>query len=389
MVQSGLRESGRQSTPAEQSWWQSAPELLREVERQQHLAPKGVASYQVGDTVLQVAVDDPLIRSGFQEFYGDCEVPARLASAVPEVRCTVRRWGDPPLVVLSFQKGAPADLAGAAYGVLRLTRAGPPWRVYDAPYPGWRLGGGATGPVLAACGSHMLLEAREVPPAFVVEYLVGVALAMQRGLLAFHGATLRVGNAGLVLTGGTRAGKTTTALHVAARGHALLGDEIALIRIGTGDILPLRRTANLRPGPYGRELAAALGFSRDRNAPEKGPSPGVGLDGDWTGPRRISELFPERPARPAPLRAVFFLRGFDSRPSLEPFRLTVDRSDIFDWLTTGEITQLSWGLEPAKRALRLLLLQETLARVPCWLLTVGTPHETTEVIERTMEGLQC
>jgi hypothetical protein len=67
----------------------------------------------------------------------------------------------------------------------------------------------------------------------------------------------------------------------------------------------------------------------------------------------------------------------------------VDRDDIFDWLTTGETTQLSWGLEPARRALRLLLLQETLARVPCWLLTVGPPRETTEVIEHTMEGLQC
>jgi hypothetical protein len=67
----------------------------------------------------------------------------------------------------------------------------------------------------------------------------------------------------------------------------------------------------------------------------------------------------------------------------------VDRDDIFDWLTTGETTQLSWGPEPARRALRLLLLQETLARVPCWLLTVGPPRETTEVIERTMEGLQC
>jgi hypothetical protein len=388
MVQAGLRESERQSTPVEQPWWLAAPEFLQDFEQQQLPTPESVVSYQVGDIVLQVAADDLLVRRSFQELYGDCEALAPLASAAPGVRCTVRRSIEPPLVVLTFQAGAPVDLAGAAYGVLRHSRAGPPWRVYDSPRSGWRLGGGATGPVLAASGSHMLIDPRLVPPAFLVEYLVGIALATQREVLPIHGASLRIGNAGLVLAGGTHAGKTTTALHVAARGHVLLGDEIALLRIGSHEILPLRRTANLRPGPYGRELATALGFSCDRNARE-GPSPGVGLDGDWTGPRRISELFPERPARPAPLRAVFFLRGFDSRPSLEPFRLTVDRDDIFDWLTTGETTQLSWGLEPARRALRLLLLQETLARVPCWLLTVGPPRETTEVIERTMEGLQC
>ena len=387
MVQVGLRESERRS-PAEHPWWVAAPELLQDFERQQRPSPETVLSYQVGETVLQVTVDDPLLRRTFQELYGDCEALAPLASTAPEVRCTVRRSIDPTLVVLTFQAGAPADLAGAAYGVLRHSRAGPPWRVYDSPRPGWRLGGGATGPVLAASGSHMLLEPRQVPPAFLVEYLVGIALATQREVLPIHGASLRVGNAGLVLAGGTHAGKTTTALHVAARGHVLLGDEIALIRVGTNELLPLRRTANLRPGPYGRELAAALGFIPDGDARD-GSAPDVSAGAKWTGPRRISEMFPGRPAGSAPLRAVFFLSGFDSRPSLEPFRLTLDRGDIFDWLTTGETTQLSWGLEPARRALRLLRLQEMLAGVPCWLLTVGPPRETTDVIERTMEGLQC
>jgi hypothetical protein len=234
----------------------------------------------------------------------------------------------------------------------------------------------------------MLIEPRQVPPAFLVEYLMGIALAAQREVLPIHGASLCVGDVGLVLAGGTHAGKTTTALHLAARGHVLLGDEIALLRLDTNELLPFRRTANLRPGPYGQELAAALGSVGERDAGEAS-SPGVGPDVTWCGPRRIGAMFPGRPAHPAPLRAVFFLRGFDSRPFLEPFRLTVGRDDIFEWLTTSETTQLSWGLEPARRAFRLLALQEMLARVPCWLLTVGPPRETAEIIERTMEGLQC
>ena len=383
-----MREPERRSTAVEPPWWLAAPELLQDLSQQPPHAPRTVVSYQMGEAVLQVAVDDRRVLSTLQELYADCEAPTPLASTVRVVRCTVRRRAEPPLVLLTFQAGAPIDPAGAAYSFLRVTCAEPPFRVYDSPRPGWRLAGGATGPLLAASGNHVLIDPRQVPPEFLVEYLMGIALATQHEVLPLHGASLLIGDAGLVLAGPTRAGKTTTALHLAARGHVLLGDEITLLRLDTNELLPFRRTANLRPGPYGQELAAALGFV-GKDGEGEASSPGAGPDVAWCGPRRISEMFPGRPARPGPLRAVFFLGGFDSRPSLEPFRLTVDRDDIFDWLTTSEIAQPSWRLEPARRALRLLALREALARVPCWLLKVGPPRETTEVIERTMEGHRC
>jgi hypothetical protein len=186
---------------------------------------------------------------------------------------------------------------------------------------------------------------------------------------------LQVGDAGVVLVGASRAGKTTTSLHLAARGHPLLGDEIALIRLATSEVVPFRRAVNVRPGQHGQQLAAVLGLS------EAG-------DG-WARPHRISELFPDRPARPTPLRAVFFLAGFADHPSLEPFQLTLDQADVFSWITAPEIAYCSWGLVPARRSLRLMVLTQVLSRIPCWLVKVGSPSDTVQLIERTVEELSC
>jgi hypothetical protein len=356
-----------------------APVLLQDVESRPFIPIASVA-YQLGDASFQMAVDHPLLLEVFSRLYGDCAVAACETLSGPAVRCAIRRSFDPELVVVTFQEGAPPDPAAAAYNLLRPTHAVPPFQVSDSPRPGWRLAGGVTGPVLAACHPHVLLHPKLIPPEFLVEYLVGITLGAQSWTLPVHGASLRVGEAGIMLVGASRAGKTTTALHLAARGHTLLGDEIALIRLFTNEVVPFRRSVNIRLGPYRRELAAALGLSDSGDAPAE-------ADGRHT--RRIGELFPGRLPRPSPLRAVFFLAGFADQPSLESFRLTLDQTDVFGWITTPEIAYCSWGLSPARRAFRLLVLRQTLARIPCWLLKVGPPEATVELIERTMEDLAC
>lgn len=361
-------------------WWLEAPALLREVERRGFVS-RAAAVYQLGDAVLQMDVDDPLLHSPFPELYGDCAVAASATADGPAVRCTMRRSLDPPLVVLTFQAGAPPDAAAAAYNLLRPTRAVPPFRVWDSPLPGWRLAGGATGPVLAACDPHVLFHRKMIPVQFLAEYLVGITLGAQPWMLPIHGAALQIGEAGVVLVGASHAGKTTTSLHLAARGHTLLGDEIALIRLATSELVPFRRAVNVRPGPHGHELAALLGLSDSGG--------GSGANAEWARPHRIAALFPGRPARPAPLRAVFFLAGFADRPSLEPFQLTLDRTDVIGWITTPEIAYCSWGLAPARRAFRLMVLKQVMSRIPCWLVKAGPPRDTAELIESTVEELAC
>jgi hypothetical protein len=364
----------------DEPWWLAAPALLREVEQRDYVS-RATASYQLGDAVLRMDADNPALLEAFPKLYGDCAVSASEALRLPAVRCTLRRSFDPQLVVLTFQEGAPPDPAAAAYHLLRPTHAVPPFQVGDSPLPGWRLAGGTTGPVLAACGNHVLLHPKLIPPEFLVEYLVGITLGAQPWMLPIHGASLRMSEAGVVLVGASHAGKTTTALHLAARGHPLLGDEIALIRLATSEIVPFRRAVNVRPGPLGQELAGVLGLSDDGD--------GASSSAQWARPHRITDLFPDRPARPAPLRAVFFLSGFADRPSLEPFHLTFDQADVFSWITTPEIAYCSWGLAPARRAFRLVVLRQALSRIPCWFLQVGPPRDTVDLIERTMEELSC
>lgn len=360
-------------------WWLAAPELLREIEQRPYVS-RGAAAYQLGDGMLALDADDRVLLEGFTHLYGDCAVSDAVSTPVL-VRCRLRRSLEPPLVVLRFEAGAPADPAAAAYHLLRPTCAVPPFRVGDSPLPGWRLTGGSTGPVLAASGATVLMHRKLIPAEFLVEYLVGITLAAQPGMLPIHGASLCIGGAGVVLVGATHAGKTTTALHLAARGHTLLGDEVAAIRLASREIVPFRRAVNVRPGPHGRVLADALGLTDSRG---DGTTPDV-----WATRHRIAALFPAQRPQPVPLRIVCFLGGFADAPAIEPFRLSLDREDVLGWITTPEIAYCSWGLDPARRALRLMVLKEALSRVPCWLITVGPPRDTVELIERTVEELAC
>ena len=364
---------------AAESWGLAAPALLREIERRAFVS-RATASYQFGDAVLELDADHPSLVEPFPDLYGDCAVTGSRPPGLVSVRCIMRRSFDPPVVALRFEAGAPVDLAAVAHNLLRPTKAVPPFRVWDSPHPGWRLTGGASGPVLATCGDDVLLYPEMIPPQFLVEYLVGITLGTQPGMLSVHGASLLVGESGIVLVGASHSSKTTTSLHMAARGHTLLGDEVALIRLTTNEIVPFRRTVNVRPGPRGQELAVALGLDDGSSSAS---------DDNWSGRHRISELFPGRPAHSAPLRGVFFLAGFADRPSIEPFQLTLDRADIFGWITTPEIAYCSWGMSPSRRAFRLIVLKQALSRVPSWLVKVGPPRDTVRLIERTMEELPC
>jgi hypothetical protein len=363
------------------AWWLVTPALLGEVE-QRARASRTAMAFQLGDAVLELETNEPLLVEAFGHLYADCATTSgAVGPDVPVVRCTVWRSTAPELVVLRFLEGGPPDPAGAAYHLLRPTQAVSPYRVWDAPVPGWRLAGGATGPVLAAHDAEVLLHPKLIPPAFLVEYLVSVVLGAQTWILPVHGATVQIGEAAAMLVGASRAGKTTMALHLASRGHPLLGDEIALIRLATREVVPFRRSVNVRPGPHADELAGALGLSGGRNgSPWEAPERAI---------HRITALFPGRPARPTRLRAAFFLAGFADQPAREAFQLTLDREDVIGWITTPEIAYCSWGLAPARRAFRLMVLRQALSQTPSWLLKVGRPGDTAALIERTMEELAC
>jgi len=352
-------------------WWLNAPQHLRGIE--QKPTPPQLAAYRLGDTVLEIATDDPSLHDAFRQFYGDC-ADADAEPSAGRIRCTLRRAEHPRLILLGFDEELPADAAMAAYHLLRGTHAEPPYSVTDSPLPGWRLAGGVREPLLAARGRHVLLAAWMVPPLFLAEYLAGLALSAQPQLMAIHAASLRIGDAGVVVAGGSHAGKTTMALHLAARGHELYGDELALIRLATRELLPFRRTVTLRPGPRAAELSALLKM-REQEAKLQVDSEGAG---HW----RIGRLFGETAPSPVPLRTVFVLAGFENRPSAAPFQFSLADENIIGWFGQPAAAYCSWGLTSGTRTLRLLALRQLLAQVPCWRLKAGSPTETAILIEQ-------
>lgn len=354
-----------------QPWWLAAAEIARSIEEQEP-EPKNSVSYQFGHGILQLISEDRRLLDTFEHLYGDCAVTAPV-EAEPMVRCAARRSRDLPMLLLTFHQGAPRD-AASAFMPKRATR------VWDSPLRGWRLMGVHNVPILATRDPHILIDIHQAWRRFAADYLVNATLAAQPELLGLHAASLVIDDAGLLLAGPSESGKTTTALHLAARRATLLGDEIALIRLATNELIPFRRTANLRPGPRAPELADAI-----RRVVRDGQSIEEDADAETA---RIGDLFPRSPVRSANLRAAFFLDGFAEQPSLAPFQLTLHDIERFGILAGHEIATL-WGLPRERRALRLIVLKHLLDRLPCWLLKLGAPAETAELIERTMEDLRC
>ena len=70
-----------------------------------------------------------------------------------------------------------------------------------------------------------------------------------------------------MLVGPKGAGKSTLALALAARGHALLGDEHACYLPATGELLPFRRPVGIKPGPRSSAVEGAL--ARRGRSPER------------------------------------------------------------------------------------------------------------------------
>ena len=72
------------------AWWLVPPALLGEVE-QRALASRTAVSYQLGDAVLELETNEPLLVDALRQLYGDCAVSGAVGRDIPLVRCSVWR----------------------------------------------------------------------------------------------------------------------------------------------------------------------------------------------------------------------------------------------------------------------------------------------------------
>lgn len=324
------------------------------------VAPFPVA-FRAAGMAVEVDSDDDAFVSELTALLGS-PLPAPASDSRPAVTVRARVAGLATVALLhAGPHDTPADLVLAASSpdfpfhllessdtraVLALRGASEPALVAEGPecrfalLPGWRK-------AAALLVLHRLMRARA-------------------DAIFFHAASLAVRGGAALLVGAKGAGKSTLALALAARGHALLGDEHACYVPAAGALEPFRRPVGVKPGPRAAAVDALLA-ARGRS-PER--------DGMMRVP--VEELFPGAEPAGAPLRTVVFLAGFAPRPRLEV--LDPARAEV------GRLQPVGVSLLNAPRTRRVFEMSRLLREARVLELRAGAPDETSSALEEALSA---
>lgn len=196
----------------------------------------------------------------------------------------------------------------------------------------------------------------------VVLYLFWRVLRIRSDAVFFHAAALGICGQGTIFVGPAGAGKSTTSLALAARGHNFLSDELAGFVPERGALIPFRRPVGIRMGP--RASAVSRGLTPDALAQ-------IGRDGFAR--IDIDAIFPVEGPRMIALRRIVFLRGFAGRPTLQ--RIVPGRQELIA-LQPGMSSFLD-----VSHSRRIFDLTRMLARCKVYQLELGEPDETALYLE--------
>jgi hypothetical protein len=310
----------------------------------------------VAGTALEIDSDDPSLVAEIASLIGspvaDAPFPAlcvRARAASGFATVTFEGPGAPPdpedLVLAASSPDFPFTLVESSPGRLVLAQRGgsEPLVVAEG----------------AACRFALVNGWRKAAALLVLHR----AMRARADAIFFHAASVAVEGRAALLVGLKGAGKSTLALALAARGHALLGDEHACYAPATAAVEPFRRPVGVKPGPRSAAVDALL---RARGlCPER--------DGMMRVP--VERLFPGEPAA-APLRTVVFLAGFGAEPQLS--EVEPGRADV------GRLQPVGVSLLNAPRARRVLEMTRLLSSSRIVSLIAGTPDATADALEEAL-----
>src|SRR5262249_2120898 len=152
---------------------------------------------------------------------GECAIAVAPVHELPRVRCCVREVEE-GLALVRFEEPASIDGFDTALALLKHPATDPVYVEQPRRSDGWRLiVESTTGvPVVAAHGPVIVIDWTRVTARVLGQLVINPVLALQRGLLFAHAASLGVRDSGLLLVGPSGSGKTTSAMTLASRGHA-------------------------------------------------------------------------------------------------------------------------------------------------------------------------
>lgn len=302
---------------------------------------------RIGDAALSVRGDAPLV-ARFRRVFADCETGGGALPGTPAVRCVIER-GPARSTLAAFEyDGAPRDVESQL-----------------------RQLGGAELDFQRHETDRFSFPTRSPWRGAVANCAMNLAFAVQPHAVFLHAASVSIGGKAALFVGRKCAGKSTTAMTLAARGHRLLGDEIAAIRVAAGEVVPVPRAISVRAGRRSARVESRL--ARVAGTRERF------RDGSLRMRYRVSELFEPTDFAPVPLVAVFFLQGIGEATCAERFTPTMDHVRLLEPLGSQLWT------EPA--AIRRFQLLRTLAGSACHSLHLGPPDECADHIETIMGDL--
>ena len=356
-------------------WREALPLLVQRTAGQVPRLPQ-VRRYRFGAAVVEVNTDYQPLIDELETFYGDCACDDAALGA-SRIGCSATLLTGTPLLWLSFDSIAARSPVDVALGMYRFCRRSP-YIEQANPSHGWRAVTDTTEArrlIVAGSEKIALVNLDLAPPEFVLDCIVGNALAAQPDLLFLHAASVGIAGAGALILAPSFGGKSTVALTLASRGHAFLGDDVGAIKLATRDLLPFPRSAGLRDGPLEAKLRARLQTCRHARAPAR--------DGALRTVVRVSELFPRSVSGPLPLRFAFLLDGITDRAKITPFQ---PRQKELRRLRNMVVLDAApvWGRSPGRDLMQLLGVMSLLSGLRCYLLETGSIEDAAGLIEHAM-----
>jgi hypothetical protein len=346
-------------------WWRqlSADRAQRTIDR-----AGSYDVYRLGRGILEVGGSEPALLDYIRHLYGDCRQEQRGDERLPIVRCTVNPAQHEDVARVDFEDPYPLDsfdFTTAVYG----DRG---YRACGTTASGWRCLSPSEAPgfpTVAMRGSMAMLDRRTRWQPLIAHLAVNKLIQAQRDMMYFHAASLSIGGAGALLLGDKCAGKTTTAMFLAARGHGLLSDEVGAVDSRNNKLVPFRRTLSIRPGPLPETVQArlqAVQFRREALA-----------DGTTRIRARIGSLFGEDDPATVRLQSLIFLRGFARTPQAES--VSPRSADV------ALLKPFGSSVYGASQRSVVFRLASMLSRTRVYSLTLGPPEATAALIEDIVE----